>query len=120
MLKSVSTGHRCRVARLRILRFSPRESSVYFRFLLPARRGLFQRGVGQWWRIIGTFTALAIVFFEFSFCSCFFSTKQTNMRFFYSRIDDLDGYYKNDGTHKMVRALVYNNVRSHKHPPWTI
>ncbi|WP_232370215.1 hypothetical protein, partial [Xenorhabdus lircayensis] len=43
---------------------SPQESSGYFRFLPPARRGVSQLSVGQWWRIIGSFLRLAIVFFE--------------------------------------------------------
>ncbi|WP_208615218.1 hypothetical protein, partial [Xenorhabdus kozodoii] len=57
-------GRLFRVARLRILRVSPQESSVYFRFLPAVRRGLFQLVVGQWWRIIGSFSALTIVFLK--------------------------------------------------------
>ncbi|MDC9582007.1 hypothetical protein PSI15_10585, partial [Xenorhabdus sp. PR6a] len=64
-----------RVARLRILRFLPPESSVYFRFLSASLRGCSQLGVGQWWRIIGPFTALAIVFFDFSSVRGFFQQK---------------------------------------------
>ncbi|WP_323858877.1 hypothetical protein, partial [Xenorhabdus doucetiae] len=35
-------------------------------------RGCSQLGVGQWWRIIGSFTALAIVFLYFIFRWAFF------------------------------------------------
>ncbi|MDC9598107.1 hypothetical protein, partial [Xenorhabdus anantnagensis] len=53
-----------RVARLRILRVSPPKSSAYFRFFFAARRGVSQLSVGQWWRIIGSFPPLAIVFLK--------------------------------------------------------
>ncbi|WP_323861590.1 hypothetical protein, partial [Xenorhabdus doucetiae] len=66
------TGRLFRIARLRILRFLPPESSVYFRLLPASLSGCFQLGVGQWWRIIGSFTALAIVFLYFIFRWAFF------------------------------------------------
>ncbi|WP_319940223.1 hypothetical protein, partial [Xenorhabdus littoralis] len=52
--------------------FLPRESSVYFRFSLTSRRGLLQLSAGQWGRIIGSFTPLTIVFFDFLFKWAFF------------------------------------------------
>ncbi|WP_319928904.1 hypothetical protein, partial [Xenorhabdus santafensis] len=62
--KSGATGSLFRVARLRILRFSPPESSVYFRFSPTFLSGFSQLSVGQWWRIIGSFLRLAIVFLK--------------------------------------------------------
>ncbi|WP_319928724.1 hypothetical protein, partial [Xenorhabdus santafensis] len=78
LLKSGATGSLFRVARLRILRFSPRESSVYFRFSLTVLSGLHSLSVGQWWRIIGSFTEVTIVFFDFFSVRGFF---QQNRRF---------------------------------------
>ncbi|MGJ0625850.1 hypothetical protein, partial [Xenorhabdus bovienii] len=34
---------------------------------LAVRRGVSSLSVGQWWRIIGTFPRLTIVFFDFTF-----------------------------------------------------
>ncbi|WP_235428124.1 hypothetical protein, partial [Xenorhabdus khoisanae] len=62
----------CPVARLRILRFSPPESSVYFRFSPTSLGGVSQLSVGQWWRIIGSFPALTIVFLNFFSVRFFF------------------------------------------------
>ncbi|MCC8381352.1 hypothetical protein, partial [Xenorhabdus sp. PB30.3] len=38
--------------------------SVYFRFRSAVLRGVSQLSVGQWWRIIGSFSALTIVFLK--------------------------------------------------------
>ncbi|WP_206601862.1 hypothetical protein, partial [Xenorhabdus sp. KK7.4] len=62
-----------RVARLRILRFLPPESSVYFRFRSAVLRGMSQLSVGQWWRIIGSFSALTTLFCNFIFNRMFFA-----------------------------------------------
>ncbi|WP_208612502.1 hypothetical protein, partial [Xenorhabdus vietnamensis] len=72
LLKSVATDDSFPGCEAAYLTLFASEVKRLFSLFFAARRGVSQLSVGQWWRIIGSFTAGAIVFLNFIFNCTYF------------------------------------------------
>ncbi|WP_167376281.1 hypothetical protein, partial [Xenorhabdus vietnamensis] len=64
LLKSIATDDSFPGCEAAYLTLFASEVKRLFSLFFAARRGVSQLSVGQWWRIIGSFPAVTIVFFE--------------------------------------------------------
>ncbi|WP_208612565.1 hypothetical protein, partial [Xenorhabdus vietnamensis] len=82
LLKSIATYDSFPGCEAAYLTLFASEVKRLFSLFFAARRGVSQLSVGQWWRIIGSFTVVTIVFFDFFSVRVFFQQNWLLRAFF--------------------------------------